>query len=1362
MPSGVAVARHRVSGATGRQSTGYVPVVHTARSRQGSIDLLGAACSRRLVLAILVVLCTTLAASGLSSAPALALETHVFSASFSGSGADALSDPQGVAIDQSTGEVYVVDSARNRVEIFSAAGVFISAFGTAGSGNGQFEEPTQVTVDDSAAMPGDVYVLDGGNERIEVFNASGAYQSQITTADLAATSPSRQVGSFEGVAVDAGGNLWIYDSNANLYEFPAGGVGSGRYVFNTSYGVTPGLAIDSSGDFYVLRGEPYVEKFGPSGTDLAEFDLCGCAAAVTVDPMSDDVFVDHGTSVAHFLASNASGTPSDSFGSTGPSPLVQGTGIAVRGLSGTVYVADAASNSVDIFVPATLPDVTTEAPASVSTTTEMLHGTVNPDEIPVTACQFEYGTEAGLYPHTIACSPTPGSGGASVAVSAQASGLAPNTTYHFRLAATNGQGTNRGETAAFTTSGPPVILSESAEATGQTMAKFGAQINPGGAETRYDFEYGPTASYGTTAPIPDGTIAAGFAEEDVAVEPTSLMVGTTYHFRVVAVNSNSPTPVYGADQTVTTVPSALIAEERVAEVSSESATLNAEISSLGNETHYYFQYGTSSCDKGSSSCTDAPMPPGPGIGLQEHKPVSTHLQNLTAEMTYHYRVVATNTLGTSYGPELTFRTQPRGEALALPDGRAWEMVSPPNKESAIIEPINGEGEGGSNEAQGGVIKTSEDGNAITYLATAPIGETEGNIAPDADQIFAARGPAGWATETLTAPRTEEAEVGVNFGGKGSEYKLFSQDLSLGLVEPPTRSLLSSEATEGTIYLRDAVGRDYFPLVTAANTPPGTKLNGTFLLSGVNNPYDVGVVGGSPDLSHVILESTAALTSNAVATGTTSSLYEWAGGRLQLVSVLPNDKPANTEEDQQAYIGSVTEQEAKHVSSSRNAVSEDGSRVIWNTGKEHHLYMWDATRGESVQIDAAQGVKEPSGAEPKFQIASSDGSKVFFADGEKLTAGATANGAGEPNLYEFEVTSSSVQSLAGKLTDLTVDAPNAGTSVIGASEDGAYVYTEGSSSAVLLHDTGTGWSNTAIPGEVLDSPESSHEGRARVSPDGRYLAFESADSVDLYDASTNHVVCVSCNPTGELPTGGASRLPQWTENGGDHGSGEGKSSQSRYLLDSGQLFFETSEALVPQDTNGEQDVYEYEPKGVGNCEGTSKTFSEASLGCVGLISSGASPQESSFLEASDSGDDVFFLTKERLLPRDTDNAVDIYDAHVCSISSPCMTTSVAPPACTTTDSCKAAPALQPTIFGAAGSATFSGAGNIAPAIVAPAVKAMAKHSSRVGKLAKALEACKKKQKGKRGRCEAQARKRLAAKPKAKKLKAKKSLSGRTRR
>jgi hypothetical protein len=230
------------------------------------------------------------------------------------------------------------------------------------------------------------------------------------------------------------------------------------------------------------------------------------------------------------------------------------------------------------------------------------------------------------------------------------------------------------------------------------------------------------------------------------------------------------------------------------------------------------------------------------------------------------------------------------------------------------------------------------------------------------------------------------------------------------------------------------------------------------------------------------------------------------------------------------------------------------------------------------------------------------------------------------------------------------------------------------------------------------------------------------------------VCASCNPSGGRPVGHSSFI------GAGSVTGAG-----RALFDPGRLFFNSGDALVPQDINGNTDVYQYEPPGVGSCTTSSSTFSERSGGCVALISSGVASGPSEFLDASATGADVFFSTAERLVPQDVDKLAGVYDAHECTAASPCPASSISPPPCTTEASCIAPPSPQPSIFGAPSSATFSGPGNIPPE-----AKPKTAAQIRAEKLSKALASCRhryKHQRKRRAACEKQAHKAYGAAKKA---------------
>ncbi|MGB8843436.1 MAG: fibronectin type III domain-containing protein, partial [Aliidongia sp.] len=484
----------------------------------------------------------------------------------------------------------------------------------------------------------------------------------------------------------------------------------------------------------------------------------------------------------------------------------------------------------------------------------------------------------------MACSSSPGSGNAPVAVSAEASSLTPDTTYYYRIVASNAKGTEGGTNYAsgvkFHVIGPPRIGSVSAEVptgrTGQTHATLRAQIDPEGSETTYHFEYGETESYGTSVPVPAGAIGSGEAPVSVTAELSALKVGATYHYRVSASNEFSPTPEVSADQTFTTVPGLLIDSESAAGVASTSATLQAQINPLGSETTYYFQYGTT-----EAYGSEAPAAPGVSLGSGEGDVgVSVHLQGLSPGTIYHYRVVAGNVLLPEFGgPDETFTAQAAGTEVALPDGRAWEMVSPPDK--------HGAGFYGVGVAYGSDIQAAADGGAVTYAATAPsVTNPAGSKAPEAEQMFSTReGPGSWETADIATPHDEVSAAAI---AAIDEYRLFSSDLSVGLVEPSSDTTLPplSAGSERTVYLREASGA-YRALVTSGNVPPGTEF-------GDHNGASKGVafVSASPDLSHVVVESEVALAEGV----SHAELYEWAEGRLRVASVLPGPggEPASNE------------------------------------------------------------------------------------------------------------------------------------------------------------------------------------------------------------------------------------------------------------------------------------------------------------------------------------------------------------------------------------------------------------------------------------------------------------------------------------
>jgi hypothetical protein len=1284
--------------------------------------------ARRSLLRTLVSLCAVV--GGLLfvwSAPALAQRMHEFGKSFGGEGAGEgqLSHPGALAVNEATGDVYVIDRGNGRVEIFNSTGAYLGQFNGSESPTGAFSWPEHIrnvsaqggiAVDNSNdpldPSAGDVYVVDMGHLVIDKFTASGTYIGQIKGRSPGLPFSEENGNELAGVAVDSIGVLWVLPANSGhsnvLYRFndvlANEFVGElepkfefGEQSFNLG---DIGFAFDSEGNVYLGHHTSESDftvpaKFNSAGTMLAREVDGEETTGLAVDRSDNDVYVDNETAVGAF---GSSGSPIERFGSA---QLHDSEGVAVNSSTGTVYVSDATSNTVDVFTSFVVPDVSTGFASSLAETSATVTGVMNPDGLPVTSCVFEYGTTTS-YGEEEKCSASPGSGSGPVAVSASLSGLTPLTRYHFRLKVANANGSDEGQDHSFVTPVPVAVTEQEVADVSSSGARFSALVDPGAADTKFRFEYGTSVSYGQSVPAPEGDLGEGTAAAPVAIS----------------------------------------------------------------------------------------------------------VQNLLPLTTYHVRIAATNLFGTVYGPDQTFTTQPAGGAFALPDGRAWEMVSPPNKHGAGVEAL-----------KEGRVEAAENGGAITYTANAPVGEgTAGNPTPsEGFQVLSRRAPGGWSSESLATPHS--SAVGIN-GIR--EYQAFSSDLSQGLVEPELDTPLSPEATERTIYLRNNDTGSYLPLVTPANVPPGTRF-GPLHPEGSGQDDGVDALIGTPDLSHVLLASPQALTSDAPtlprAQGRESNIYEWAGGRLTLVSILPGGEP----DEEGADVG-------ERSVSVRHALSNDGSRVFWQPSHESEgrlpLYMRDIVTGQTVKVDAtAPGVPAAPRFTARFQIASADGSKVFFLENAPLTADSNLprleEGAANNDLYVYDAE-------AKTLTDLSADhngSEPAGVkrTVLGAAEDGSVVYfvatgalangaKAGEDNLYVESESGATWSPPKLIAVLSpeDSPSwggtrgSQEEGdpnkmTAAVSPDGHFLAFMSERSltgydnrdvqsggrdveVFLYDELSGALTCVSCNPTGTRPTGFpdvnraqlagagqwigvglAATIPTWESVKSEAFA----TYQPRYLSDEGRLFFNSFDSLVAQDTNGTADVYEYEPEGVGSCGPESSSGADVfkptrvfevegikgqeKVGCVGLISSGTSAQESALLDVSGKGpggeesEDVFFLTSARLASQDVDTGADVYDAHICSRAAPCVSVPVSPPACSSGDSCKPAPSPQPTVFGAPPSALFSGTGNI---VGAPVSRGIASKSlTRAQKLARALRGCatQDKPKGrrstrKRAACERQARKR----------------------
>ncbi len=1154
-----------------------------------------------------------------------------------------------------------------------------------------FEGVSGVAVDHSTSpgdwASGDVYVNTGGV--IDIFEPQageeGEYKEQIT-----GTSGPIAVSGFNGDLIagsevfrpeeEGGPKKGKYGSVCQLVP-PQGPLNEVRAV-----AVDDSTEAPFAGEIYVATtGAVY--EFGPN---------CGFRGDITGVPKEGTPGGTKGAAEEVSLGGFSPGVVSLAV-----DPASHRVFVAVSATAASGPPLFAALGVVDVFGPdAVVPDVVTQAPSSLALESDSetgatswsveLAGSVNPNNEPETSCWFAWGlTEA--FGQEAPCSPSVLTGNSPVSVHASLTGLEPDTAYVYRLQAKNEHGTNKGEPSEdqrFTTPGAG-LRSESVSEVSATSASF------------------------------EGTVAP----HDAPVEEHDL-------------------------QAVTKAP-----------------------------TSYFFQYSrqpTDACTAEPAACVDVPSTPvSVGSGPEDVPVAPQHVTGLAANTTYHYRLVAVNealpaskpgVLVPFYGPDRTFTTQGSGGQAVLPDGRAWELVSPVDKQGARILPSG---------------QASADGSGFTFMTNSPTEPEPKGAGAHGLQVLSSRlAPGQWSSVDINLSRgAPEGTV----DNARTEYRYFSEDFGLSVVESegpfsiPEGPHLNAHGeweqiveatpvpTERTPYLRhnttctSSPPTCFQPLLDSQDVTSGEKYEGPLETVGAAN-----AVAATPDASHVIIDSTVPLTTGGpVVTDTSRGLYEWSiakapAERLSLVNVLEHGELGPPQ-----VI----------------ALSSDGSRVAFGSC---HLqlecdayYVRDVPREETVQMDLTEG-GSPGSGKGGFEGASTDLSKAFFTDTARLKKDSGVNG---KDLYVCELGPEAAGPPKCALTDLT-PVPAAGqpggledaqvSRALGVSRDGTYLYflargvlTAGATPAASL---GPGQENLYVAheheGKWTTSFIASPSGIGSihvVSPDGRSLAFSAKNSltgydnrdaktsspdseVYLYDAEAGKLVCASCNPSGARPLGpavvpdSAHETPIVLGNESLPGAGG-----SRSLFDGGRLFFDSNDALVPQDTNGNVDAYEFEPAGVGSCSAADPTFDVANGGCVGLISSGRASGESRFWDASVTGSDVFFTTSERLVGKDTDTSLDVYDAHECSSASPCASEATAQEECASAAACRSVPLPQPSIFGPPSSATFTGLGNLT---AGPPAKPKSAAQIRAEKLSKALTSCRHKYKRHRRRrtaCEKQAHK-----------------------
>ena len=462
--------------------------------------------------------------------------SYISSFGSAGSGLGQFNQPIGVAVDAS-GNVWTTDRENNRVEEFSSTGEFLRQFGTKGTGAGQFVEPKGIAV----AADGSILVADAGNDRIEKFSGKGEYLGQFGGSGTG-------YGKFTepyDVAVALDGTIWVSDAAGNKVEhFNATGEftgwinGGGTAGSGNSQFATPtGLTVDSSGNVWVAdrdnsriaefnSSREFIQHFGGSGSGPGQFAQ---PYDVVVKPSGFVLVVDRGNNRIQEFTPNGEYQIQFGTAGAGAGQMSEPRSIAL-GSAGTAYITDSSNARVERWGQAGPPEAETSPVTAVSANGATLQGRVNPSGSTTTS-HFEYGTSAN-YGTNISIPGEP-SGFDSLLLSKALAGLASDATYHFRMVAANKIATAAGQDWVFTT--PASYISSfgfAGSGAGQFNQPIGVAVDASGNVWTTDRDNNRVEEFSATGEFlrQFGTKGTGAGQ---FVEPKGIAVTTSGNVLVV-------------------------------------------------------------------------------------------------------------------------------------------------------------------------------------------------------------------------------------------------------------------------------------------------------------------------------------------------------------------------------------------------------------------------------------------------------------------------------------------------------------------------------------------------------------------------------------------------------------------------------------------------------------------------------------------------------------------------------------------------------------------------------------------------------------------------------------------------------------
>jgi hypothetical protein len=607
------------------------------------------------------------------------------------------------------------------------------------------------------------------------------------------------------------------------------------------------------------------------------------------------------------------------------------------------------------------------------------------------------------------------------------------------------------------------------------------------------------------------------AAQDLVEDDLPLTPNRTWRVRVYAANSRT-------DNTeTTTVDAPLLAPGvqtgNAGSIKQDSAELAGVVSTFGDPTTYHFEYGTD-VTYGSEAPASGDAPAGNNFAPRS---VTQAISNLQPETTYHYRLVATNSLGTSEGSDRTFTTDAAGGSTPQ---RAYEQVTPIDKNGAFPTAITNH-------------QTADDGNA-TAIATTAGSSSDAETADIFSNYLARRTEDGWENwKPIDPPRNVMPEAGIVAGLTAA----MSPDFNHALVVS-NRVLTPGGIEYGTnFYLRDMriSGPSAYTLLGAAPVP------GFGLVAGIGAIVRI-YWGGAPDFSWIYFESQVPLLPGVTA----PQVYRWsAADGLQLASALPDGTASPFGDYWMGFYSNGTRK-----------VSDDGNVIYFadGNGGQTGTGIYRRELGESSKPISVSEIPLDPDTSPhpgRLDGISASGRYAYFETTAALTTDAPndpING-NSPMLYRYDADAPAGSRLeyiaVGSPFEYGTQVDDSGDTIYFVGGDGNYVWRRGT---------------------LRPLPNSSFAGSnvVTISPDGQYAVFgdNAGDGLDphvlLFDADTGEEQCVSCAFDGS-PSAGAI-----------YGNGARSlgNRQTNAVTDDGEVFFDTPARLTSDDHNGTVDVYSY--------------------------------------------------------------------------------------------------------------------------------------------------------------------------------------------